>query len=324
MSKLTATQIARFNEEGYLVVEGLFDPRRDLDPIIQEYEGILDRLAHDLHAKGQVSSAYADQSFSERLIRLSQEACRSLHQHFDFTLPTRGIREDTPIWVGPAVFATLRHEGLLDAVESLIGPEIYSNPIQHVRLKLPEDRAVRDADGRIVDGVTAWHQDNGVVLPEADETKMLTVWFPLWDATIEGGCLQVIPRSKQRGLIDHCPLSVGGVSIPEKLLAEETPLPVPLRRGDALFMHRLTCHSSLPNRGKNVRWSFDLRFNPIGEPTGRGKFPGFVARSRTNPDSELRDPKTWAARWHETRRTLANSSDNRPAHRWDSNAEVCA
>ena len=131
------------------MVEGLFDPERDLDPIIREYECVLDQLGHALHAAGKVASPYTDQPFSERLIRLCQETGRILHQHFDFTLPTRGIREDTPIWVGPAVFNTLRHEGLLDAVECLIGPEIYSNPIQHVRLKLPEDRAVRDASGRI-------------------------------------------------------------------------------------------------------------------------------------------------------------------------------
>ena len=322
--KLTSAQIDVFHNEGYLVVEGLFDPERDLDPIIREYECVLDQLGHALHAAGKVASPYTDQRFSERLIRLCQETGRILHQHFDFTLPTRGIREDTPIWVGPAVFNTLRHEGLLDAVECLIGPEIYSNPIQHVRLKLPEDRAVRDASGRIVDGVTAWHQDNGVVLPEADDTRMLTVWFPLWDATIEGGCLQVIPRSKQRGLIDHCPLAAGGVSIPEKLLAEEVALPLPLRRGDALFMHRLTCHASLPNRSSRVRWSFDLRFNPIGEPTGRARFPGFVARSRQNPANELRDPQKWAEMWHEARRNLARAADDRSAHRWSADAEVCA
>jgi phytanoyl-CoA hydroxylase len=285
---------------------------------------VLDRLAVDLHAKGEVRSTYSDQPFSERLIRLCQDRGRILHQHFDFTLPTRGIREDTPIWLGPAVFSTLRHPGLLDAVECLIGPEIYSNPIQHVRLKLPEARAVRDANGKVVDGVTAWHQDNGVVLPEADETRMLTVWFPLWDASIEGGCLQVIPRSKERGLIDHCPLAVGGVSIPDKLLAEEKPVPVPMRRGDALFMHRLTCHSSLPNRGTRVRWSFDLRFNPIGEATGRGMFPGFVARSRAHPETELHDAEKWAAMWREARQTLAHISDSRPAHRWNSDAPVCA
>ena len=45
---------------------------------------------------------------------------------------------DTPFWTGPAVFALLRNQAILDAVESLIGPEIYANPVQHVRIKPPE------------------------------------------------------------------------------------------------------------------------------------------------------------------------------------------
>lgn len=323
MARLTPEQIAHFQSEGYVVVKGLFNAARDLEPVRLEYEGVLDRLATELEAKGTAASRYADLPFSERLIRLCQDSKRVLQQHFDFSLPTQNIKADTPMWVGPAVFNLLHNPGLLDAVESLIGPEIYSNPVQHIRLKLPEDRAVRDVNGKILDGVTAWHQDNGVVLPEADETNMLTIWFPLWDAPVESGCLQVMPRSKERGLRDHCPLP-GGLSIPQKLLELGHATPVPLQQGDALFMHRLTCHASLPNRSKNVRWSFDLRYNPIGQATGRGAFPGFVARSRAHPETELHDAKKWADMWHETRRTLAQMEQPKPSNRWDAKAEVCA
>jgi len=40
------------------------------------------------------------------------------------------VGEDTPIHLSEAVFNFLRNPRLLDAVETLIGPEIYSNPIQ--------------------------------------------------------------------------------------------------------------------------------------------------------------------------------------------------
>ena len=66
---------------------------------------------------------------------------------------------------------------------------------------------------------------------------------------------------------------------------------MPLDRGSVLFLHKRTVHSSLPNVSEEVRWSFDLRYNPTGEPTGRHLFPGFVARSRANPETELRDPE---------------------------------
>ena len=36
---------------------------------------------------------------------------------------------------------------------------------------------------------------------EADDTEIITVWFPLRDATEENGCLAVVPRSHQEGLV---------------------------------------------------------------------------------------------------------------------------
>ena len=42
---------------------------------------------------------------------------------------------ETPMHHGPAVFELLTNPKLLDTVEELVGPEIYSNPVQHVRIK---------------------------------------------------------------------------------------------------------------------------------------------------------------------------------------------
>ena len=124
MGFLTAEQVAQFEEEGYLIVEDLFDPVADLDPIIEEYKGVLDRLADELHERGEIRSTYAELPFGERLIQIYKESGKVHAQYFDFSLPQAGVQEDTPMWVGPAVFRTLRNEKLLDAVESLIGPEI--------------------------------------------------------------------------------------------------------------------------------------------------------------------------------------------------------
>lgn len=326
MAFLTQTQVAQFREEGYLVIEDLLDPREDLDPIIAEYTAVLDRLAHDLYAQGVIASPYADLPFGKRLTQIYAESGKSYTQHFDFTLPQKGITAETPLWVGPAVFHTLIKPRLLDAVEALIGPEIYSNPVQHVRIKPPEQLAPQSAQGQPLVGATPWHQDNGVVLPEADETEMITVWFPLVDATIENGCLQVIPYSHREGLLTHCPGGVGGLtnglSIPTTLVDEIHARPVPLKRGGVLFMHRRMCHASLSNRSTDVRWSFDLRYNPIGQATGRETFPGFVARSRAHPERALRDPEIWAAQWYEARAKLAGNKHS--FNRWRGDALACA
>ncbi len=329
MAHLTEEQLARIEEQGYLVVEGLFDPEQDLDPVIEEYAGVLDRLADELYESGEISSTYGDLPFGDRLTRIYAESGKVHAQYFDFSLPQKNVRADTPMWVGPAVFRLLRNEKLLDAVESLIGPEIYSNPVQHVRLKPPEHLCpVNETTGHAQLGATPWHQDTGVVRPEADETNMLTVWFGLWDATIENGCLEVIPGSHREGLLHHCHTSGAmsrgfGLHVPDWLLRQGDGVPLPMKQGDALFFHRLNCHSSLPNKSDNIRWSFDLRYNPIGQPTGRGSFPGFVARSRSNPESEMHDPEEWSRLWHEARSRLARSAD--PTYnRWKVDDPVCS
>jgi phytanoyl-CoA hydroxylase len=80
--------------------------------------------------------------------------------------------------------------------------------VQHVRLKPPERLVPKDpTTGQIQLGAPPWHQDNGVVTEDADETDMITVWFPLTEATIENGCLAVAPRSHTEGLLPHCPAS---------------------------------------------------------------------------------------------------------------------
>lgn len=325
MHGLTQSQIDQFHEEGYLKIEGLLDPVADLDPIIEEYKGVLDRLALDLFGQGRIASAYADLPFGERFIKICIETNETHAQYFDFSLPQGNVKPDTPMWVGPAVFRTMTNPRLLDAVESIIGGEIYSNPVQHVRIKPPEKYVAKDeVSGKPKLGATNWHQDNGVVLPVADESNILTVWFSLTDAQEEHGCLQVIPRSHKEGILDHCPAGPGGLEIPEKVKSRATALPLPTKRGDVLFLTKRTVHGSLSNVSDEIRWSFDLRYNPIGQETGRGAFPGFIARSRQNPASELRDPEQWADLWYQTRAFMAETNYNKKFNRWDANAPVCA
>ena len=325
MPYLNSEQCRQFEQDGYVVVEGVLDPEKDIAPVIAEYEVVLDRLATELYRTGVIADTYTDLPFSDRLTRVYGESGRVHSQHFDFSLPpTPGaVAHDTPFWTGAAVLKLLCHDGILDAVESLIGPEIYSNPVQHVRLMPPERLVPRNtATGKAQLAATPWHQDNGVLTEEADETDLVTVWFPLVDATEEMGCLVVVPGSHREGLLTHCPGGVG-FHVPDPLFEPGDGLALPMRCGSAIFMHRRTLHSSLPNRSDCIRASFDLRYQPVGQPTGRSAFPGFVARSRAHPDTEVRDPVQWTAMWTEARRTLAEGEPARFS-RWDGSSAVCA
>ena len=324
MSALSQAQLQHFEEEGFLIVEDLM-PTELLDELIVEYGGVLDTLADELYAAGEISSTYHDLPFGERITAVYRDSGRTHAQYFDFTLPGAATKADTPFWTGPAVFQALTEPHILDVVESLIGPEIYSNPVQHVRIKPPEDQTLSgEAHTGALSAATPWHQDNGVVLPEADDTNMLTVWFSLLDAPVESGCLQIIPRSHRRELLVHC-TGVQGVHLPDPLLELESAIPVPMCRGDVLFLHKHTCHGSLSNVSDRIRWSFDIRYNPSDQPTGRGFLPGFVARSRAAPETELRSAEEWTRLWLETRERLAAmDTDDTGFYRWDGKAGVCA
>jgi hypothetical protein len=322
---LSPSQRKHFEREGYVLIRDAIDPVRWLAPIMGEYEAVLDRLAGELCAAGRISSRHSDLPFAERFVEICAESNETNAQFFDFSLPQANIRHDTPMWHGPAVFQMLRCPDLLDLLEGFIGPEIYSNPVQHVRIKVPESREARDPlTGALKMGATNWHQDNGVVLPEADDTNMLTVWFPLRHAGIEHGCLQVVPGSHRHGLLDHCPAGPGGLEVPERVASRDTAIPLPMSPGDLLFVNKLTLHNSLPNLSNEIRISFDLRYNPIGQPTGRGAFPGFVARSRRAPETELGDPDEWSRMWVAARRHLADVHYDKPFNRWSADAPACA
>jgi len=269
-----------------------------------------------------------------------------LHNHTDYSL-LDGAQKiptliNTVIDNGMDAVGVTEHGNMFSAIsfykkaheagiKPIIGSEIYSNPIQHVRLKPPESRTPVYAGTKTVQlGATPWHQDNGVANEDADMTNMLTVWIPIWDASVEDGCLHVVPSSHIEGLKTHCPQSDRkdarggfGLHIPDKLFRKNDAIPLPMKRGSVLLLNKMTCHGSLPNKSNRIRWSLDLRYNPIGEPTGRNTFPGFIARSKKNPNSELHDPIVWAESWLKARHDLS-IAEEQTYNRWSTEHPACA
>jgi ectoine hydroxylase-related dioxygenase (phytanoyl-CoA dioxygenase family) len=187
----------------------------------------------------------------------------------------------------------MRNKNLLDAVECLVGPEIICSPIQHIRAKPP---AASSGAGPGFYNVP-WHQDAGVTWEEADDSDIVTCWLPLVDATVENGCMEVMPGVFRSGYLEH--QAEGGTTIRPDLLPGTSPRPVPVKKGGVIFMHRHTPHRSVPNVSDHVRWSIDLRYQKTGTPTGRPFHPDFVVRSRSHPESVLTEHTAWVGLWTE-------------------------
>ena len=110
---ITAADLERFECDGYLMVPDAIDPARWIEPIMQEYETVLERLAVALLAAGRIGSLHDDLPFDQRLVEICAETNETNAQYFDFSLPQSNVRHETPMWHGPAVFEMLRCPGLL-------------------------------------------------------------------------------------------------------------------------------------------------------------------------------------------------------------------
>ena len=306
---LTNDQIRDYRSQGYLVVEDVLSSTT-LDAVRAEYADLLGRL---MDGWGMPRRG----TFEDHLIA-AYEAGHDWFQPMDISLPGDAITRDTPFHFGPAVFDMVTAPRLLDLVQDLIGPEITSNPIQHVRIK-PPARQLHDGEVRAHVGGTDWHQDRAVALEEADQTDMVTIWIAMTDATPENGCLQVVPRVTE--MLPHCPKRQ--TAIADGHLDTSRALPLPVRAGGVVVLDPLLPHASLPNLSDGIRWSFDLRYNRTGQPTGRAHFPEFTARSAAAPETVLTDWREWRSLWEAARDRLAESP-HIDIHRWRSDAPVCA
>lgn len=329
---LSLAQIETFGRDGFLAVDRLLD-EGDLSPLEHEYASVLDDVAHRLLLEGEISDPYDGMPFGERYSRLIAEY-PELHRFFNVSLPLNNTPEkpkDFCMHTGPAAFLLLRNAKILDVVESILGPEISSSPVQQVRLKPPRQMLSDDNAEHSNVGVTTWHQDTVALLPDAANTQMLTVWVAITDATPENGCLNSIAGSHKLGDVTHCPGKqvASEMYVPQPIVGDRAVVPLPVKRGGIVLFDKHNIHCAGANNSSDLRWSFDLRYTCAGQPSGRPAFPGFIARSRNNPENELHDAAEWKRRWDEARDDILSGRYTGPIFdqaRWDkySDSPICA
>lgn len=276
--QLTEEQKQAFQDEGVLVVEGVV-PVEDLEGLKAEYGAWVDRQARRLAATCRITDLHEDAPFEKRLGLLYAECPKITHG-----MDVMEVR-------GPETFGLMRHPAILDTVEGLVGPEITCNPIQHIRAKPPASASGTDAGFYNV----PWHQDAAVLTEDADASNIVTCWLALVDATVENGCMEVLPGAHRLGFLPHAE----GPTIHPEAVPDIAPRAVPVKAGGVVLMNRYTPHRSTPNFSDHVRWSLDLRYQPTGQPTGRTAHPAFVARSASDPDAALTDHAAWDALWRD-------------------------
>jgi len=146
-----------------------------------------------------------------------------------------------PHKLSPIMHGTLTQPGIVQALTTTISPNV----------KCMQSMLFFKAAGK---PGQAWHQDEDYI-PTRDRS-LLGAWIALDDATVENGCLWIIPGSHKPGILwpqewhgdrsFDCALESQGFPY---TVADE--VPVEVKKGSVVFFNGHTLHRSLPNRAQS-------------------------------------------------------------------------
>lgn len=146
------------------------------------------------------------------------------------------------------------HPLLLDAVESILGPDVLLWDGAYI-VKEP-----------CSEGFVSWHQDLTYWGLEMDsDDDLLTAWVALTPATTENGCMQFVDGSHRKGTFAHKDthdeknILHRGQSIQDDF-EQNRITQLELSPGRASFHHGLTVHASNPNRSDERRVALSLQY----------------------------------------------------------------
>ena len=229
---VTEREIARFREQGYLVVHEAFT----IDRVEDALDGLLDLLAgssptfDSVDYESSVDPATLDGMAAEE----RQDYVRKFMWFVGHDERLRALSED------PA---------LMGVVRRIIGeePELF----QDMALLKPP-RVGREKP---------WHQDHAYFNLEL-RTRVVGVWIALDQATTGNGCMLVKPGSHRQGPVVHfmrrdwqiCDADVDPLGT----------LAVPLEPGGCLFFSSLMQHGTAPNTSDDRRRAVQFHYRPAG------------------------------------------------------------
>lgn len=142
----------------------------------------------------------------------------------------------------PLFQAVAKKPEIVDVIEDLLGPNI----------KLYTDQLMMKP--RFNGTVTDWHQD-AVAWPFFIPQNHISCWVALDDATVENGCMTVIPGSHKWGPI---PAEYKQKFFDDPELTK--PTPVELKAGHCMFHHALNFHRTGANPTPNRRRGLALHY----------------------------------------------------------------
>jgi non-haem Fe2+, alpha-ketoglutarate-dependent halogenase len=204
-------------------------------------------------------------------------------------LPEGALRNKSHL-LFPMLYDLIRHPGIVDAVEGVLGPDILCWSSSFF-IKDPRNKSY-----------VSWHQD--LTYWGLDPADIVTAWVALSESTNENGAMRVMPGTHTTDIIPHSDtfnpdnLLSRGQEIAVEVDASKS-VALELQPGEMSLHHVKLIHGSEPNPSAKRRIGYAIRYIPthVHQTAGmkdsatlvRGvdSFKNFLPEQR--PDAELSD-----------------------------------
>ncbi|MBH68903.1 MAG: hypothetical protein CMM58_11165 [Rhodospirillaceae bacterium] len=226
----------RLNTDGYLFIKDLLPKQR--------VTAVRNRLLEKASRGGWFD---VTEPLSNGVANLSA-ACKDPEEKYMKVFRT--------MWRDEKLHRLRTHENVLELFQSIFGEPAFAHPMFVQRNIFPQHGDF--------DFTTGAHQDKVHIGGDTN----YAMWVPIGCCPLEKGPLAVASGSHMHGILDtRVGTGAGGMDIsgeiPGKWVTGE------FNAGDVLIFCDTTVHKALPNRSKEIRQSFDARYQPVSQQIAR-------------------------------------------------------
>lgn len=221
-SKVKQTEIDFFEENGYLVIENLIDPKT-----LSEYQQIYDDFI----------SGKIDVGANRRDLKGEGNATKT-ESITQIMVPSRHL---------PGLKDTPYYSKIKSIAKKLLGND----------LEIDFDMLINKPP--FSNAITPWHQDCAYWIDMPDK-RAISAWMPLDEATLDNGCMWYVPGSHKLPLREHSSTAKNGALVCEGDEAEA--IFVELEPGSVVLHHGATVHYSRGNTSNSQRRAMIVNLRP--------------------------------------------------------------